>query len=525
MTTLRRPNLLLAAALLLGALADLLFYGHAVGISAPIFIGLGLAALFGLSRAEARPPAPANLWIGAAALSFAGWLAVRAEPALAFFNGLAVLALLPLLLVGQGGEPLHRLPPLRLLVHLAVALIESVWRPAALALSQIRRAPIGGPQLRAVAPVARGAMLAIPVLAVFTGLLMLGDGIFASYVLDLFSLKLPFSPQAALAHSIFVGCFTWACAGGLLVALSGETTNRAWADPLPAEGDTQRLSRADLGIAFLGATEGLTVLLLVDLLFAGFMAIQGAYFFGGLDTLARTGMSYADYARHGFFELLAVACLALSLLWVLALITRRSGGQIRLFNAACAAMVLLVLGILASAFQRMWLYELAYGFTSLRLYTHSFMIWLALVLLLFLAALFAARPQIFSAGGFASALIYLTVLNIASPDALIVRENIARYQKNPAALTASTEIPLGEDTYGYREDATIDITYLLSLSSDAVPELVAALPLLAEPQRSEVRSELEQTRAALERAAAADGWQGWQISRARALAALSTLAP
>ena len=61
----------------------------------------------------------------------------------------------------------------------------------------------------------------------------------------------------------------------------------------------------------------------VDALFAAFMLIQGAYLFGGRDTLERTGMTFADYARRGFFELVTVACLALGFLWALALVARR----------------------------------------------------------------------------------------------------------------------------------------------------------------------------------------------------------
>src|SRR5581483_22778 len=129
-------------------------------------------------------------------------------------------------------------------------------------------------------------------------------------------------------------------------------------EPLPAEGDTQRLRPPRRPPIALGAVETLTVLVAVDLLFGSFMAIQGAYFFGGLDSLARTGMTYSEYARRGFFELLAVACLALTMLCAFAGVTRRDEAwQRRAFDAACAAMIALVLELLASAFQRMLLYE------------------------------------------------------------------------------------------------------------------------------------------------------------------------
>jgi hypothetical protein len=519
MTSLRSPNLLLGVALLLGVCADMLFYGRDVGISAPIFVALGLLALLAVVRAEDRPGG-ANLWLGPVALSFAAWLAVRAEPMLVFLDLLALVGLLLLLVVGFRADALHRLAPVRLLGKAILAIFEISAYPLVLAFRQIGQIPLRQGQLRGLAPVLRGALIAAPLLLVFGGLLSSADSVFASYVGQLISLQLPFDIWTATAHMIVVGCFSLLAAGGMIVSMA---EGMRAAPAMPAEGETERLDRAGLNWRFLGSTEAITVLILLDLLFLGFMAVQGAYLFGGLDSLARTGMTYAEYARRGFFELLTVAFLSLGLLCGLALATHReSPGRRRLFNIANTAMVLLVLGILASAFQRMWLYELAYGFTRLRLYTHSFMLWLAVVLLLFIAALITARPQIFLAGGFASALVYMTMLNIASPDALIVRENIARYRADPSALTVAPGNQIfGPDGY----DQEVDLSYLVSLSSDAMPELVKALPLLDATQHDLVAIQLESIRLELGRAEARDGWQGWHYGRARALAALGAAAP
>ena len=62
--------------------------------------------------------------------------------------------------------------------------------------------------------------------------------------------------------------------------------------------------------ASLGTTEALVVLLAVDLVVGLFVGLQLAYLFGGLDTLAAAGMTYSDYARRGYFELVAAAALA-----------------------------------------------------------------------------------------------------------------------------------------------------------------------------------------------------------------------
>jgi hypothetical protein len=359
--------------------------------------------------------------------------------------------------------------------------------------------------------------LAVPVLACFTVLLMAADSVFSSFVLQL--TRLPFDVTRIVPHLMLAGFVAWVCAGGLLAALDGESRSvfgalveslcrwsvglvyRPAADTaaadLPSEGATHRLVGPP-PIA-LGPYESVTVLVLVDALFGIFMAIQGAYFFGGLDTLARSGMTYAEYARRGFFELVAVACLALGLLCGLAVLTRRqTPGARRAFNLASLALILLVMGLLVSAFERMTLYEQAYGYSQLRLYTHSFMLWLGVVLLLFLAALLRGAPRIFTHGGVAAALIYLAVLNIANPDALVVQQNVARYQAT----------------------GDIDADYLGSLSADATPALVESLGVLGEGPRATLAAALAQQYQQLQDAAG-QGWPGWNLGRALAVRAIA----
>lgn len=497
MLNLRHPLALLATGLALGLCADLLFYGRAFGISVPIFVALTLLALGLFSRAEQLRPTPGNAWLGAAALFFAAWVAVRASPLLMTLNTMAVLGLLLLHATLYRAAALHRLESWRIGLGAAIASFEAAFLPAPLAWRQAARLGALSDHSRGLLVVGRGLALAAPVLLVFTGLLAMADSIFASYVNDLLNFNLPFDVDDLVSHLFLISVVSWGAAGGLLIALREHPTGALLGPPpteLPAEGDTQRL-RPQLRLRVLGCGEALTVLVLVDLLFAAFMLIQGAYLFGGLDTLQRTGMTFAEYARRGFFELVTVACLALGLLWGLALISRREEiWQRRAFNAACGAMVALVLGMLASAALRMWLYEQAYGFTILRLLTHSFMAWLAVVLLLFLVALLLNRPRLFSLGVPVAAAIYLATLNVINPDAMIVRENVARYQ-------ATGDL----DTY-----------YLSTLSPDAAPALAAALPLVG-PYRSEIEDMLTVQAEILTRHAAEDGWPAWNLGRARAI--------
>ena len=521
MQTLHHPTRLLLAAIALGVCADQLFYGRWLGVSAPLFVALGLAVLASLAATEERTPTRANLWLGGAALFFALCLAWRDAPALIALNLLALFGLLILLTANYRSDSLMRLPGLRALAQFFVTPIEISVRPGPLVAQSFGQIRFEHEQPRRLLPVARGLLLATPVVACFTALLMAADSVFASYITQLFSLQLPFDVPTLIGHLMLTLLIGWGCCGGLLAALASDTRSpfaqafetifgglaglvraaplRATAEALPSEGATQRLNLPKRPPLSLGWVEALTILLAVDLLFGSFIVIQSAYFFGGLNTLDRSGMTFAEYARRGFFELLAVACLSLGMLCALAVATRRAtSGQRRGFNAASGALIALVLGLLASAFQRMLLYEQAYGYTQLRLYTQGFMIWLVVVLGLFLLGLLRDRPRLFVLGSFSAALIGLALLNIVNPDAMIVRENVARYHA----------------------DGKIDADYLSELSADATPDLVASLGLLDNNTRATIKPALEYQHQMLVAAAADQGWPSWQLGRARAVAAI-----
>jgi hypothetical protein len=499
--TLRYPNRVLLGAAALGVCTDYFFNGRALGISVPLFLSMGLALLLALSASEGRRRGSANLWLGGLALCFGIGIMLRTTPLLVFLNLLAVLGAMLLLLAHYRGDVLLRLP----LVHIAGAALKTlaigIADPLLLMLESAKSVPAAPTQR--LMPLGRGLLLALPIVGCFGGLLMSADSVFASYVWEVS--ELPFSWTLDLmrwiGHLLFAFVATYVCAGGLLAALGDDRpaevphlTPGDRPDGLPAEGDTQRLDRS--GRRFLGFTEGLTVLIAVDILFGSFMLIQAAYFFGGIDTLDRTGMTYAEYARRGFFELLAVTCLALGLVWVLAALTQRvQRWKQRAFNASSTLLILCMLGMLSSAFQRLMLYEEAYGYTRLRLYTHSFMIWLAVLLPIFLIALYLNRFRIFLLGSLATAAIYLGLLNVVNTDALIVRENMARYQQG----------------------GQLDVFYLGTLSSDATPALLASLDTVKGSQQADLNAYLIQQYRVLDQMDKTEGWPSWNIGRARAL--------
>ena len=117
---------------------------------------------------------------------------------------------------------------------------------------------------------------------------------------------------------------------------------------------------------------------LVNVLFLTFVGVQFRYLFGGADRVESSStLTYAEYARRGFFELVAVAGLAaLFLLFTHWLLPRGQSRLHRFYAAFAALLVALVFVVMASALQRMRLYTETFGLTELRLYTTAFMVWL-----------------------------------------------------------------------------------------------------------------------------------------------------
>lgn len=193
------------------------------------------------------------------------------------------------------------------------------------------------------------------------------------------------------------------------------------------------------------------ILTALDALYLLFLAVQSAGLFGGADYLAARGLSYADWARSGFFQMVGVTVLNLAVLLPALTLSRREGRAwkaLRLLSAVLAAESLV---LLASACWRMTLYVTAYGLSFKRLMTYWGMAMMALFLL---TALHKARRPDFSfcRATFPLALAGWLVINCVPADYLVAKNQVDRYLSG--------------------ESAVIDAEYLLyDLSYDTLSQL------------------------------------------------------
>ncbi|MDQ0271277.1 DUF4153 domain-containing protein [Cytobacillus purgationiresistens] len=170
----------------------------------------------------------------------------------------------------------------------------------------------------------------------------------------------------------------------------------------------------------------LTVLFLLNSVYIVFVAVQFQYFFS--DTLAQS-FTYAEYARRGFFELLLVTMINLSVITAVIQFTRVIQGTMKLLiRLTLSLLVALSAVLLLSAFDRMMMYEEAYGYTFTRVLVLSFMIFLFVIFAYTLVRIWLERLSLFHFY-FIAALIYYVGINIVNLDKIVVEKNIARYEE------------------------------------------------------------------------------------------------
>jgi hypothetical protein len=406
----RQGLAVLAAGISMGLAADIL--AHTVPERLNVAVGLGaLALMFGFLAHRGFIPVPprlAPIGVPLALLSVA--LVWRDSPALFGLN-----------LAGVAGLMVMASPRMIAMSHEPAGLGDYAWGagqvlggvslggfPLLLADIDWRTIPREG-KVRLASDAAVGLLAAVPVIAVFSGLLMDSDAVFSRLMTEAFQVKIDF----LVHHGVAIVFWSWTAAGLLRVLTRTQSPPSSFAYSLAG--------RFRLG-------QVATVVALVDLLFLAFVGVQFRYLFGGSELVRQViGLSYAEYARSGFFELVAVVALSLPLLlfadWTLG---REDRPAVRIFRQLACLMLVLLNIMLASALLRMRLYTLEYGLTELRFYTTAFMGWLVLVFGWFAATVLRGKRFKFASGAVTAALLILLTLNLLNPDAMIASTNLSR---------------------------------------------------------------------------------------------------
>jgi len=446
------------------------------GLNVSLCIMALVAATATLARRHGVRLGPDTAPLALSALLLAAAFVRRASPWLAFFDLVALAGVLVLAVAATRGLRFRALGVGAYARSAAQTLVRTALGAPGLALLDIRwrELPAHGPLARLRAA-GLGLLLAVPLLAVFGALFAAADTVFRDVVTTVFALDL----GVAAGHVALAGALG-SCTAGYLAAV---LLPRRSAAATPA-------TTVTLGIVPVGTALGL-----VNLLFLLFVVIQIRYLFGGADLVQETtGLTLAQYARSGFFELVCVSALTLPLLLVADWALRAEAPAGRATFRRLAGLTLLLLAVvMASALERMRLYVAEFGLSEIRLYATAFMGYLLVLFAWFATTVLRARRSRFAFGGALQGLAVLGALHVANPDALIARVNLDRAGR----------------------DAHFDGAYLASyLSADAVPLLLDRLPRLEASHRCRVAGGLLGRWAGASR----EDWRSWNWSRARARA-------
>ncbi|WP_053175591.1 DUF4153 domain-containing protein [Nonomuraea sp. SBT364] len=329
---------------------------------------------------------------------------------------------------------------------------------------------------RRVLPTLAGLGITVVLLAVFGLLFASADPVFAGYLERITAA--PDWVESLPVRFFLFGVFAALLAAVVLVAL------RPVVDPVAPEVRV-RVSKA----------VWLVPLTAVNLLFAAFVAIQITALFGGSTWVLKTaGLTYAEYARQGFFQLVVVSVVVLGIVAFVAGAVRTEQRERWLLSGLLGVLCGLTLVILVSALHRMDLYTDAYGLSRLRLSVQATVWWLGAVFALVLLA-GAVRLAGRGAGWLPRTIVLVTAVGLGVFGVV-----------NPDLRVAESQAVV-------RGVQNLDADYLGDLGAEAVP----ALDRLPEPQRSCVLADVVEANGLDE----PDPWNGWNLARSRARALLA----
>jgi len=187
-------------------------------------------------------------------------------------------------------------------------------------------------------------------------------------------------------------------------------------------------------------TVRITFLSVVNLVYGFYVYVQIRYLFMHAGTLPG-GVTYADYAREGFFQLLVVALINIIAVLLLEAFNKGKKQKQKILENMTLSMTVVMA---MSAFLRMQLYEKAYGYTSLRMLVFMFLVFL-IVFIVLLILYIGTQAKGWLPVIYLFSLFFFIGSSWFNVDGFVAKQNIDRYN----------------------DVQKIDLPYLLGLSDDS----------------------------------------------------------
>lgn len=432
--------------LIVGIMIDYLFYGKIIGISFFIFILMTIFLALLIAKRFEQKINKLQIALLISAIILSAEVFLKSNSFLSFFNIIGSIYLLILAAILFIEKDFFNTRFLRYFTAPISFVLKSFSGSSDYINSQknlaVNKEKLGSKELRGVF---KGVIMALPILAVLGWFLYSADLVVQAYankLFDLFYIKINLELILRILI-IFVFSFFFI---GVFSKISGKN-------------EQEKSEEQNNQIKSTGFIESMTVLTLVELLFLAFIAIQFFYLFGGKNYVWGIDeyITYSEYAKNGFFELIAVAIISFLLIYTIAASSKiESLKEKKIFRFLSALLFVEITIILLSALKRLLLYIDGYGLTLSRFLAFALLFWIFSVFFLILYKIFLEKKN----SAFIFMVFSLSVavwigINIINPFALIARVNIERLAQGKK----------------------LDPYYFSNLPDDAIPEIVKIFKL------------------------------------------------
>ena len=194
------------------------------------------------------------------------------------------------------------------------------------------------------------------------------------------------------------------------------------------------------------------------------------------------GITYAEYARQGFFQLMFVSLINIS---IILYSKKYKNEDSKYINIMSIIMVVLTFVVIVSSFLRMNLYEQEYGYTLLRLLVYITLFTEVILLIPTVKYIINPKTKILNYYMIIIVSVY-TFINFINIDWVIAERNIMRYYDN----------------------SKLDLNYLENYSTDNVSSLI---DLYDKTKDKKIKKDLKAYLSKLD--TSMNGFQEWNLSK------------
>lgn len=455
---------LLLFALIVGVLYDFLFYDKVAGISVPIFV-IAFYTLFwwGIRSGAALQPRLQFSWLLLIPIFLLSLTYVLFDnPVFHMLNGLAIpmlIAFQTTLTAGKHDGDWGRIRFVRYILEHTIprALINMAFPFSFVKKGMKNRIDEG--RLNTLKKILLGLVISLPLLWIVILLLSSADLMFSRMISELPDLLLNVNLGETIYRGLWVvliGLYLFGYIRGMLVtetrsdekvsdSVDGDVSKKVQNDTKKVQDGSEQIHLPSLDPVVAG-----TILTVINLVYILFVFIQFSYFFGGGMGTLPSDITYAEYARSGFMELMLVTVINFTILLMTLHMRKQPSSSLRkMLRVLLTLLVVCTFVMLISAYSRLTLYEEAYGYTRFRLLAHAFMIFLGLLFVLAFRRIWNEKVSLLRQYIVVGIIAYV-IINYINIDRMIAVHNIERYQKT----------------------GRIDVYYLGRLSADSMPALV-----------------------------------------------------